>query len=78
MSSLALALRAAGYVEVRTFTEPPALEREGSGNGIELHLPEAWRPTSSTLGADSLRIGWVTPDGEFYVATHGEVFPIKP
>jgi hypothetical protein len=28
-------------------------------------LPEQWRPTSSTLGVDSLRIGWVTPDGEY-------------
>ena len=28
-------------------------------------LPEQWRPTSSTLGAGSLRIGWVTPDGEY-------------
>ena len=28
-------------------------------------LPEQWRPTSSTLGADSLRIGWVTPEGEY-------------
>jgi hypothetical protein len=34
-------------------------------------LPESWRSTSSTLGADSLRIGWVTPDGEYaeYAAT---------
>ncbi len=28
-------------------------------------LPEQWRSTSSTLGAGSLRIGWVTPDGEY-------------
>ena len=28
-------------------------------------LPERWRPTSSTLGAQTLRIGWVTPDGEY-------------
>ena len=28
-------------------------------------LPEQWRSTSSTLTAGSLRIGWVTPDGEY-------------
>ena len=28
-------------------------------------LPERWRSTSSTLTADGLRIGWVTPDGEY-------------
>ena len=28
-------------------------------------LPEGWRATSSTLTADGLRIGWVTPDGEY-------------
>jgi hypothetical protein len=28
-------------------------------------LPEQWRSTSSTLDADGLRIGWVTPDGEY-------------
>jgi nucleotide-binding universal stress UspA family protein len=28
-------------------------------------LPEQWRSTSSTLGTDSLRIGFVTPDGEY-------------
>ena len=28
-------------------------------------LPEQWRSTSSTLGADSLRIGYVTPAGEY-------------
>ena len=28
-------------------------------------LPEQWRSTSSTLGAGSLRIGWVTPEGEY-------------
>ena len=28
-------------------------------------LPEQWRSTSSTLTADGLRIGWVTPDGEY-------------
>jgi hypothetical protein len=28
-------------------------------------LGEQWRSTSSTLSADGLRIGWVTPDGEY-------------
>jgi Protein of unknown function (DUF4245) len=28
-------------------------------------LPEQWRSTSSTLTPDGLRIGWVTPDGEY-------------
>ena len=28
-------------------------------------LGEQWRSTSSTLTADGLRIGWVTPDGEY-------------
>jgi len=28
-------------------------------------LPESWRSTSSTLAADTLRIGWVTPDGAY-------------
>ena len=28
-------------------------------------LPERWRTTSSTLDADGLRIGYVTPDGEY-------------
>jgi hypothetical protein len=28
-------------------------------------LPGQWRPTSSTLGDGSLRIGWVTPDGDY-------------
>ena len=34
-------------------------------------LPEQWRSTSSTLGVDSLRIGFVTPAGEYaeYAAT---------
>jgi hypothetical protein len=36
-------------------------------------LPEQWRSTSSTLGAGSLRIGWVTPDGQYaeYAASTG-------
>jgi hypothetical protein len=28
-------------------------------------LPEQWRSTSSTLGPDGLRIGWVSPDGDY-------------
>lgn len=28
-------------------------------------LPESWRPTSSTVTVDGLRIGYVTPDGEY-------------
>ena len=28
-------------------------------------LPEQWRSTSSTLTSDGLRIGYVTPDGEY-------------
>ena len=28
-------------------------------------LPMQWRSTSSTLTADGLRIGWVTPEGEY-------------
>lgn len=28
-------------------------------------LPQRWRSTSSTLEAETLRIGWVTPDGEY-------------
>ena len=39
-------------------------------------LPKAWQPTSSTLQADpdALRIGYVTPDGEYaeYAASTGE------
>ncbi|MDP9466469.1 MAG: DUF4245 domain-containing protein [Actinomycetota bacterium] len=32
---------------------------------VPTDLPEQWRSTSSTLGKDSLRIGWVTPGGEY-------------
>jgi hypothetical protein len=43
-------------------------------------LDERWRSTSSTLTADGLRIGWVTPDGEYaeYAAStlpRAEVLP---
>jgi beta-aspartyl-peptidase (threonine type) len=33
---------------------------------------------TAPYNTDGMFRGWVTPDGEFYVATHGEVFPIKP
>jgi len=32
---------------------------------VPTDLPEQWRSTSSTLEADSLRVGWVTPEGEY-------------
>ncbi|MBP2558492.1 beta-aspartyl-peptidase (threonine type) [Neorhizobium galegae] len=33
---------------------------------------------TAPYNTDGMFRGWVTPEGEFYVATHGEVFPIKP
>ena len=32
---------------------------------VPARLPDAWRPTSSTVTPDALRIGYVTPDGEY-------------
>ncbi|WP_037083404.1 isoaspartyl peptidase/L-asparaginase family protein [Neorhizobium vignae] len=33
---------------------------------------------TAPYNTDGMFRGWVTPEGEFYVATHAEVFPIKP
>ena len=43
-------------------------------------LPEQWRSTSSTLSADGLRIGWVTPDGDYaeYAASTLPVEEVRP
>jgi hypothetical protein len=54
--------------EVRTvdpFADVAAFTADVPSAPVPAGLPEQWRSTSSTLGADSLRIGWVTPDGEY-------------
>ncbi|CDZ58255.1 isoaspartyl peptidase/L-asparaginase family protein [Neorhizobium galegae] len=33
---------------------------------------------TAPYNTDGMFRGWVTPEGEFYVATHGEVFPVEP
>jgi hypothetical protein len=42
-----------------------AFTAEVPGVPVPTGLPEQWRPTSSTLTAGQLRIGYVTPDDEY-------------
>ena len=54
--------------ELRTVDPSPdvaAFTADVPSAPVPTGLPEQWRPTSSTLGADNLRIGWVTPGGEY-------------
>jgi hypothetical protein len=54
--------------EVRTVdpsTDVAAFTADVPSAPVPTGLPERWRSTSSTLAADTLRIGWVTPDGEY-------------
>ena len=54
--------------ELRTVDPAPdvaAFTAEVPSAPVPAGLPERWRSTSSTLGADSLRIGWVTPEDEY-------------
>jgi RNA polymerase sigma factor (sigma-70 family) len=43
VASLASALRAAGYGEVRLLSTQPVLKQSPAGDSIELHLPQDWR-----------------------------------
>jgi hypothetical protein len=54
--------------ELRTVDPSPdvaAFTADVPAAPVPTGLPASWRSTSSTLGAGSLRIGWVTPDGEY-------------
>ena len=54
--------------ELRTVDPAPdvaAFTADVPSAPVPTGLPAQWRSTSSTLGPDSLRIGWVTPDGEY-------------
>ncbi len=48
-----------------------AFSADVPGVPVPQDLPDGWRPTSSTLTAGTLRIGYVTPDGKYaeYAAT---------